>query len=97
MGVVSWEVVPESSSHMVFLTIFIRYRFTATLILLVLLAGRRSPHQVLDKYVNTLVNFTPTDGQAWWACESGTLGDSGMISFTWWQFEKLSMSSFLRI
>jgi hypothetical protein len=42
-----------------------RYRFTATLVFFLLLAGYHCPHITIDKYVKALTDFKPTDGKDW--------------------------------
>jgi hypothetical protein len=42
---------------------FARYRSTATLISLILLGGHQSPHRTIDKYVEVITGFRPTDGK----------------------------------
>lgn len=42
---------------------FPRYRFTATLISLILEGGYRTPHRTIDAYVEAFTGFTPTDGE----------------------------------
>ena len=42
---------------------FPRYRFTATLILLVLEGGCQCPHRTINAYVEAFTGFTPTDGE----------------------------------
>lgn len=44
---------------------FARYRSTATLILLLLMGGYRSPHKTIDQYVEAFTDFKPTDGRYW--------------------------------
>ena len=45
--------------------LFARYRSTATLILLLLVGGYRSPHRTIDKYVEAFTDFKPTDARYW--------------------------------
>jgi len=68
---------------------FLRYRSTAVLVLLILVAGWRSPHRTLDFFVNKSTNFTPTDGRKWCANEPNLVGHK-MENFWVWNFERLS-------
>ena len=43
---------------------FARYRFTATLILLILEGGYQYPHRTINAYVEAFTGFTPTDGES---------------------------------
>jgi hypothetical protein len=43
-------------------TLFARYRYTATIVSLILAAGYESPHTTLDQYVLEYSGFRPTDG-----------------------------------
>jgi hypothetical protein len=74
----------------------LRYRSTATLIVLILVAGQRSPHKMLDAFVKRSTNFSPTDGQKWYADEP-ELGHFDMQKMKAWNFEGLSAYQFLRI
>ena len=73
---------------------FLRYRSTATLVFLILVAGRRSPHKMLDVFVKTLASFAPTDGHMWSALEPA-LDYFDMKKLKQWNFERLSVWSFL--
>jgi hypothetical protein len=68
VGLVSWKVtILIFSSVLSKLTPlpFTRYRFTATLISLILEGGYQSPHRTIDKYVEEFTCFRPTDGKDW--------------------------------
>lgn len=47
------------------LTPFPRYRYTATLVWLMLVGGYQCPHRTIDEYVKALTGFTPTDAEDW--------------------------------
>jgi hypothetical protein len=36
---------------------------------LILATGPNSPHKILDKFVKSFTNFSPTDGEMWYAAE----------------------------
>jgi hypothetical protein len=67
----------------------VRYRGTASLITLILMTGRCSPHKVLDAYVECSTNFKPTDGVDWSANEPELYGfNQGIVSR--WNFDRMS-------
>ena len=74
----------------------LRFRNTAILIELILMAGRRSPHKLLDSFVKRSTYFSPTEGQKWCADEP-ELDDFGMEKLEVWNFDQLSAYLFLRI
>jgi hypothetical protein len=74
----------------------LRYCSTATLIVLILVAAQRSPHKMLDAFVKSSTNFSPTDGQKWCVGEP-ELNAFGMEKMKAWNFDRLSAYQFLRI
>jgi len=87
---------PQSSCRLDSHHLVLRYRSTATLIVLILVAGQRSPHKTLDVFVKRSTNFSPTDGQKWCADEP-ELDDFDMEKMKAFNFERLSAYQFLRI
>ena len=77
---------------------FARYRFTATLIFLLLQGGYKCPHQTIDKYVQVFTGFEPTDGTHWTDNEPKLQLETGFITdrVTKLSFDKLGeLSHFL--
>lgn len=72
------------------LTTFLRYRSTAVLIVLVLVAGPYSPHTILDKFVESSTKFLPTDGEKWCTKEPD-VREFDVEKMTGWNFDRLSV------
>jgi hypothetical protein len=60
------------------------------LVIMILAAGPHSPHKTLDKFVKSMMNFSPNDGEKWRTNEPN-VGEFNMTRVKQWNFERLSM------
>jgi len=72
---------------------FARYRYTATLVTLILQGGYQSPHRTIDEYVKMYTGFRPTDGEIWADRELPLPVGFMDTSVTKLNFEKMGESS----
>jgi hypothetical protein len=71
---------------------YCRYRFTAALISILLIGGLASPHYTINKVVERLTGFKPTDGNEWTCQEDESLVNSKAIEVMKSPFGKMSES-----
>ena len=54
----------------------VRYRFTATLVIELIINSFQSPHKTLNRYLSTFCKFNPTDGADFSTLEKDINDDS---------------------
>jgi hypothetical protein len=91
MGMVPREVSYTGSCFQIDSHHFVlRYHSTAALVALVLVAGPKSPHKILNQFVKKNTNFRPTDGEKWCAGEPD-IGNIIIKKSMGWEFNRLGM------
>ena len=77
-------------AELILTNLFLRYRSTASLVVLALVTGPHSPHKILNKFVESITKFLPTDGEEWCNSEPD-VSNFDMEPVRGWDFDRLGM------
>ena len=77
-------------AELILTNLFLRYRSTASLVVLALVTGPHSPHKILNKFVESITKFLPTDGEEWCNSEPD-VSNFDMEPVRGWNFDRLGM------